>query len=312
MAHPLRVIRPFFFPEIPSGPGSAPMQTPVSITRAYAGPPGRQIHYRRATPVAAAVARRPLVLFHQNPASSFEYEGLMRDIGRDRLVIAPDTPGYGQSDGPDAPPDMAGYAALLLAALPEMGIDAATGCDLYGFHTGALIAVEAALARPDLVRYLALTGLPMRDATECAERLRAAHATPPLDEAGEGMLGTARALWDYVVTARAQAVPLRRAALNWRDKLGALDRLHWAYFGVWSYDYTARLPQLTCPCLLVQPDEDIRAPSLAAAALIPDHRIAELPQWNRDIFDLPDAITAIAAQLRGFFDDPSVSRSFPL
>lgn len=280
----------------------------VPIFRAYVGGAGRQIHYRRAGPTDSVGVKRPLVLFHQNPASSLEYEGLMRLMGRDRLVIALDMPGYGQSDPLQMPPDISGYAEELVRTLPDLGINEATGCDVYGFHTGALVAVEAALLRPGLIRHIALTGLPMREPQERAERLRQAQETPGFDEAGSHILATAKALWDYVVKARTPGVPLPHAARAWHDKLTALDHMHWAYLGVWSFEYENRLPLLSQPTLLLQPHEDIWRQSVAAARLIPNHRIVEMPDFNRDIFDLPDAVAGIADHLRDFFDLP-VSRS---
>ena len=67
-------------------------------------------------------------------------------MAADRRVIAFDTPGYGMSDAPPAPPGMAGYAAAFADALDAMGV--AGPVDLYGFHTGTLLSIELAIARP--------------------------------------------------------------------------------------------------------------------------------------------------------------------
>ncbi|MDE1150823.1 MAG: alpha/beta fold hydrolase [Azospirillaceae bacterium] len=272
-----------------------------AISRGYVPGPHGQLHYRQAGP-QGAVAGRPLVLFHQNPSSSFEFEVLMAELARDRRVLAFDTPGYGMSDGPSEPLSMAGYAGILADALPAVGIDSALGCDVYGFHTGALIAVEVALARPDLVRAVALTGLPMRSPEERAERLAAARNPTPLDEAGETAMGLARRLWDFVVVNRSKGVTLARAAENWIDKLRTLDRITWAYVGVWSFNFEARMPLLKQPVLLLQPHEEILRQSIAAVALCPDHRVVEMPEWSRDIFDIPEAVTRIGEELRRFLD----------
>lgn len=270
------------------------------IRRGYVDGRHGQIHYREA----GVSGPRPLVLFHQNPSSSFEYEPLIRELAADRRVIALDTPGYGMSDAPPAPLSMADYASSLVDVLPALGVTAEAGCDVYGFHTGALLAVEAALARPDCIRRIAVTGLPMRDAADRAERLAAAQRVTEIDEAGEVPLTMARKLWDYVVADRTAGVDLHRAAANWIEKLRPLDRMSWAYVGVWSYDFETRLPLLGQPVLLLQPHEDIVAESIAAAALIPDHRIVELPEWRRDIFDIPAATGRMAEILRRFFDTP--------
>lgn len=274
----------------------------VPILRGYVSSRYGQMHYREVAAPAGG-GGRPLVLLHQNPASSFEYEPLMREMGRDRRVIALDTPGYGMSDGPSQPLSIADYVESFADALPRLGIEPGRGCDAYGFHTGALHVIELALALPENVRRIALTGLPMRSEAERAERLAIAQAAPALDEAGTVALEQARKLWDYVVASRAAGVSLASAAANWIDKLRPLDRAQWAYHGVWSYDFAGRLPLVRQPALLIQPHEEIVQQSIAAIRLIPDHHIVEMPQFSRDILDLPPAVTRIAMELRRFLDE---------
>jgi pimeloyl-ACP methyl ester carboxylesterase len=278
------------------------MTRSATITRGYL--PGRygQVHYREAGTRGAQPA---LVLLHQNPASSFEYEPLIQAMAKDRYVVAFDTPGYGMSDAPPAPLDMAGYAACFAEALQVLGLDGPAACDVYGFHTGALLAVELAIAMPQAARRMVVTGLPMRTPAERAERLAAARNPAALDEQGDVALGMARALWDYVVARRTAGVSLARAARVWVDKLTPLDRAGWAYHGVWSFDFAARLPLVTQPVLVLQPAEDIMPQSIAAAALFARAQVVELPDFQRDIFDLPEAVTRIAAEMRRFLDTPS-------
>ncbi|MGZ7144859.1 alpha/beta fold hydrolase, partial [Streptococcus pyogenes] len=52
----------------------------------------RQVHYRRSGQGPA------LVLLHQSPQSSRELAALMQRWSVHFTLIAPDTPGYGQSD----------------------------------------------------------------------------------------------------------------------------------------------------------------------------------------------------------------------
>lgn len=269
------------------------------IRRGYVDGGFGQLHYRTA---GAETALPPLVLLHQNPASSFEYEPLIAALAEDRRVVAIDTPGYGQSDGAERPLDMAECAACFAGAFGALGLDGPKSCDVYGFHTGALLAAELALAAPDSVRRVVLTGLPMRDPEDRAARLHQALHAPVLDEAGTVALGLARDLWGYVVAARTPGVPLERAARQWVDKLRALDRSSWAYIGVWRYDFEARLPHIRQPVLLLQPHEALLAGSLAAARLIPNHQVIELPEFDRDIFDLPEAVEALCLHMRAFLD----------
>lgn len=272
---------------------------PASISRAYTRCRHGQMHYRIAGPAEAGA--RPIVLLHQNPSSSFEYEPLIRELARDRLVVALDTPGYGMSDAPPAPPGMAGYAAAFSDALDALEADGVLSgkVDLYGFHTGTLLACELAIARPDRVRAIGLTGIPMYEPEVLAERLAAADAFPPLDEDGKVIGDLLAKLWTYVVTSRNKGVPIEKAALNFADKARVLDRFTWAYRGVWSWDY-ARLEQVSQPAVLIQPAEDLHSVSLKAARRMPSCRTVELPDLDRDIFDL--APERIAHELRDFLD----------
>ncbi|PEQ11405.1 hypothetical protein B2G71_17800 [Novosphingobium sp. PC22D] len=271
-----------------------------SITKRYV--PGRygQLHLRES---GAQSAHRPVLLLHQNPSSSFEYEPLIAALASDRRVIAFDTPGYGMSDAPPEPLSMAGYAQAMAESLDAAGLGAEQGFDVYGFHTGSLLAVEMALARPDAVRQVAVTGLPMRSPEERAERLAKARQVPVIDEDGAFAIGMARQLWDYVVANRTPGIPIAHQAALWIDKLRAFDRASWAYVGVWSYDYE-RLRRVTQPVLLIQPDEPLIEASIAAVRLVPDHTIAQFPQFHRDVLDLPEAVAAFATAMRDFFGTP--------
>ncbi len=275
------------------------MPTFASITRAYTRCRHGQLHYRVAGPTNSANV--PVVLLHQNPSSGYEYEALIDALASDRRVFAFDTPGYGMSDAPPSPPGMAGYAAAFSDGLDALTADGLLDgpIDLYGFHTGTLLCSELAIARPDRVRRVALTGIPMFPADVSAKKLDEALNYPAPEESGESTLTLLRNLWNYVVTSRDPAVPLQKAVFNFADKARVLDRFTWAYQGVWSWDYS-RLGLVAQPALLLQPAEDLLEMSKAAAALMPNCSIVEMPDLDRDIFDV--APERIANDLRSFFD----------
>lgn len=275
------------------------MPTFASITRAYTRCRHGQLHYRVAGPTNSANV--PVVLLHQNPSSGYEYEALIDALASDRRVFAFDTPGYGMSDAPPSPPGMAGYAAAFSDGLDALAADGVLDgqIDIYGFHTGTLLCSELAIARPDRVRRVALTGIPMFPADVSAKKLDEALNYPAPEESGESTLTLLRNLWNYVVTSRDPAVPLQKAVFNFADKARVLDRFTWAYQGVWSWDYS-RLGLVAQPALLLQPAEDLLEMSKAAAALMLNCSIVEMPDLDRDIFDV--APERIANDLRSFFD----------
>ena len=259
-----------------------------------------QMHYRVA---GEDGAHAPVLLLHQNPSSSFEYEPLIWELAKDRRVVAPDTPGYGMSDAPPGPLSIEGYVAAITESLDAVGLGADVVFDVYGFHTGALLAMEMALALPKRVRQVAVTGLPMRSPEERAALLAKANKAPSLDETGEVALAMGRGLWDYVVAARKPGLSLERYGALWMDKYRALEKSSWAYVGVWSYDYE-RMRRVTQPALLIQPNETIRDVSIEAIRLVPNHTIIEFPELERDVLDLPVGVSSLAAAMRDFFGKP--------
>ncbi|MCP8890734.1 alpha/beta fold hydrolase [Sphingomonas faeni] len=267
----------------------------MSATRAYTRCRYGQMHYWDATPAEATAPT--LVLLHQNPSASMEYAGLIEEMARDRRVVAFDTPGYGMSDAPPGPPTMAEYAASFVDAIAALDLAENAPLDVFGFHTGALLAAELGLALPNEVGRLVLSGIPMRDPADRAARYRDALATPQPTEDGAGILARSAALYRYVVTDRTAGVPLARAVELFAEKNRTLDHGAWAYHGVWSYDY-ARLPLIVQPTLVLQPHDALLDASRAASALIPGARFVDLPGLDRDIFEI--AIPQIAQALRDF------------
>ena len=115
-----------------------------------------QVHYRMVRPSKPTAI--PLVMFHQSPASGRAYQELLVQMGIDRVTVAPDTPGFGDSAPPPAPPTIADYAAAMGDFLDAMGLGTV---DVLGDHTGAKIAVELAQQRPTQIRRLIFNACPV-------------------------------------------------------------------------------------------------------------------------------------------------------
>ena len=129
----------------------------------------RQVHYRRggAGPV--------LLLLHQSPQSSREMEPLILAWGQSCTVIAPDSPGYGLSQPlqragqPVTSASIDEFAAATLEFATALGLQR---FGIYGFHTGASIAVALADRYPSRVTAVAANGLVVLTAEERAAILR--------------------------------------------------------------------------------------------------------------------------------------------
>jgi haloalkane dehalogenase len=122
----------------------------LRITRHYLTINGRTVHYRRCGSGPA------LLMIHQSPRSSKEYEALMQQWGEHFTCIAPDTPGFGQSDPLSNPdPDIDDYADAVVEFGRALGLRQTAA---YGFHSGAIILVTALKRHPDFFTGLAVGG----------------------------------------------------------------------------------------------------------------------------------------------------------
>lgn len=140
------------------------------ITRHFLTIPGsgRRVHYRRA-------GSGPLLLMvHQSPRSSAEYERLMSEWSAHFTCVAPDTPGFGQSDPLPGEPEIADFAAALDEFVMALG---ATRCAAYGFHSGGIILVNALQRFPERFSCLAIGGYAVWTAAEM--RVFGEHYLPP-------------------------------------------------------------------------------------------------------------------------------------
>ena len=257
-----------------------------NIRRAYVDSIWGQLHYREL----GGGPRPPLVCFHATAYSGQTFEPFMPYLADARRVIAIDTPGYGHSDGPPELPSFESYAATLAEALPVLV--GAGPVDLFGFHTGAMLAVEMALQSPAQVRRLVLVGVPYFEGEDRATwRARLVQETQ-LSESFEPF----RARWDYFITQRTPGLPLARAYACFVDELQAYPREWWAHAALFDYPAVERLARVQQPVLVVNPSSALAPASRRAAALLPNAQVIERPELHGAVFDLGAEVLAQAMQ----------------
>jgi pimeloyl-ACP methyl ester carboxylesterase len=105
---------------------------------------------RRKTP--------PALLLHGVPQTGRMWERLARELAGDRVVLAPDLKGLGESEAA-GPYDVASLVAEL-AALALHEVDGPV--DVVGHDWGGVLAIALAGARPQLVRRLVVINAPYR------------------------------------------------------------------------------------------------------------------------------------------------------
>ena len=267
------------------------------ITRAYHPSRYGQLHYRIAGP-AEAVTAPPLLCLHQTPGNGHEWEVLMAELAKTRVVIAADTPGYGMSDAPPAPagiPDFASVMATLMADLAAAGTIAPGGFDVMGMHTGSIIAAQLALCAPAQVRRVVMFSLAAYPADVRAAKLAALRTQFPVPD---GTLAHVEKLWAIFgqLGDKRMTAEYRHTAMAECLRLGS--RMPWGYIAVYQYDFEAALAQVSQPVLVVNPQDDLWEPTHRAFALLPNARRWDLPGRAHGFLSFESA--QVAAEITSF------------
>lgn len=270
------------------------------VRGAYVDSVWGQIHYKYVAPTRAT-GKTPIVFFHPNPFSGDYFKYSLEELGRDRLAIAFDTPGYGASAPPPSPPTMEALVGAFAKALETMGYGRGDKgkVDVTGFHTGAYIASELAAARPDLVRRVVLSGVPFWQGKELEDKVKELLVDEPLTEDG----AFAMKEWKIWAAGRNKLLPLQRGHELFTQSVIPGQNIWWAYHAVVKYDARPRFAQISQPVLLINPKgESLAVTTRAVLPLLRNGRIVELPDVPHQMYDL--AVADVGRTYRAFLDAP--------
>jgi len=244
------------------------------VTRTFVDGPFGQLHCRIARPEAPS--KTPLICLHMSPKSGKSYRDILPYLADDRIVLAPDYPGHGESDPPPANPhvSIADFARSAWAVA-----DALTNGPVHilGYHTGSMIAVEMAVQRPDNVKSIISISAPVFTAEE-QTNLNSDYSPIPIDEEGTRF----RIMWERVLKHRGPGMTLQMAADSFAENLRAGDDYEWGHRAAFAYSptYNRNLEVIDTPLLVLNPDDDCHEQSLRADALLTNGRRVELPHWG--------------------------------
>lgn len=256
------------------------------LKRAFVDLPGRQVHLRQGGEGA------PLVMLHASPGASAQLAPLARQMAKTRRVIAPDTPGHGDSPVLSvAQPEMTDYAGALIELLDALGLEKV---DLYGSHTGAAIAAETALLAPERVGKIVLDGFGLFSPKERDEYL--ARYTPSLTPDLNGaylqtafmFLRDQLVYWPWYGRTAAHlhggTLPPPAALHGWLvEVLKAAETYHLAYGAAFRYPGAERLPKVRHAVLaLARPNDPLLPHTRAAADLLPNAKYVALASDGGD------------------------------
>ncbi|MDG2242330.1 MAG: alpha/beta hydrolase [Rhodospirillaceae bacterium] len=259
------------------------------LYRAYADGPFGQIHFHDTRDGV------PLVLFHQAPMSSRQFESVY-DLLAEQGVrgIGIDMPGFGKSDATNFLPRIEDYARVVPDVLDNLNIESAF---VLGHHTGAMVATEVALQFGSRVIGVILNGpLPLT-----AEEREAGLKYVETNEKGyhpeedgshflklfANRMGYATANTDWTLATRYIV-----------EQLSGLGPFWYGHHAAFQYDHGKTIPQLTHPTLVLTNTGDaIYKNALDAIALRPDFSFAAINGGTIDIIDEePDQWVAHVSQ----------------
>ena len=260
----------------------------VTFRRAYVDGAHGQVHVLSSVPADGEATATPMVCLAPNPMAGRYYRLFMAELGKDRVMLAPDYPGLGQSDAPVEMMDLGGYADSMAEVLDALGYGDDSKLDVCGYHTGAMVAVELAIRRPDLVRRVVLAGIPYYEPDDRQRRYRDNVVARRLEDDFDSLRGS----WEFTVTDRQEGVSIERGYDNFVDILQQRFITHWPYHAVFSYPAEQRAPLVTQPVLILNTHGSLEKETRAMAPLFRDATLIEIPELHHGVFDVGAAMLA--------------------
>ena len=185
-------------------------------------------------------------------------------------MVAPDYPGNGDSGKPEGAVDIASLARSMLAAADALQL---ATLDLWGTHTGAVVALEMALIAPQRIGRLVMEAPPILPAAFTADILD--NYLPPIRADRWGlhlqqawnMRRDMFLFWPWYNHRREALRPLglpdARFLHDWTVGLLKSGRTYdRSYRAAFEYRTAERLPKLTVPALITAGPADMLADGL--------------------------------------------------
>lgn len=222
------------------------------------------VHAQQATPTQSAVASpavksgrmaidgveyyyevqgqgEPLLLLHGGLGSIDMFRPLLPELTKNRKVIAVDLQGHGRTALGDRPFRLESMGDDMAAIVKRLGHDKV---DVFGYSLGGGVALRMALQKPDSVRRLALASTPYSDEA----------FYPGIRAQQNALTGAAAPMMKDtpMYKSYAEVAPKVEDFPRLLDTLGNYMRQ--------KYDWSAEIPKLKMPVMLVYGDSDMFRP----------------------------------------------------
>ena len=246
-----------------------------TVRRGYIDGDYGQIHVRKCK-ARAASGKPPLFCLHQSPKSSGEFEAFLTSASGERDVIAADYPGYGLSDAPPSEGDASikMYARAMWQMADAFGLGP---IDLFGNHTGGMVAVEMAQQRPADVHAIAMISASVLTEEEC-DAFRKIFVPIPLDEAGTRF----EKMWQSIRTHRGPGMTLDMMAGSLAMNLMGGEAYEWGHVAAFDYSAAFETAIQTLPhrLTILNPADMLQEITRRAETLVRNGEVIECPDWG--------------------------------
>jgi pimeloyl-ACP methyl ester carboxylesterase len=262
----------------------------VHVRRSYAESRFGQIHLWTAYPSGGGFDERvPVVCLHHGGGSGRVFAAMLREVGHDRSIYAPDLPGHGSSDGAGAKTSVMDLAGAIGDFVDSLRLRAV---DVFGYQLGALVAAELAIARPQTVRRLMLWGAPCYSAQERASLLQAT-TTPGTRDDGSDVAEE----WQRVLQRRGANVPPAALAEDFGDRLRAGANGTRALTAAIDYPTVERLPLVKQPTLVLRLRDEFWDQAPRARAALPNGSMLDVADYGQGFLSAaPQRFASIARE----------------
>ena len=236
--------------------------------RGYISSPYGQLHYRDQGDANQTSA---VVLLHQTAWSGVQWRGVQPVLAAKGIrSIAPDTPGYGMSDGPDQPAGIDDYANAIAPLVDELGL---TRVLIAGHHTGSSIGAALASRLPGRA-----AGLVMHAPSIYTEdEKKALLGSPHWDQSLKADGGHWTTRWDFARKATGGKARLDATHLSVMMFFTTGAHEWFGHHAVFNYDLAGALKKIDVPALVISNTGDMSHEKVARTlALRPDFGYAEL------------------------------------
>lgn len=270
-----------------------PQPAVIHVRRSYAESRFGQLHLWTAYPSGGGFDERTtMICLHHSGGSGRFFLSLLKELGNDRSVYAPDLPGHGSSDAPNGTMSAADIAGAIADFLDSFRL---RQVDVLGYQLGAAVAAELAIARPQLVRRLMLWGVPSYSAQD---RVTLLQNSAPLGAREDG--SDVIEEWQRVLESRGPGVPTTALAEDFGDRLRAGINGVKALAAALDFSPSERLPLVRQPTLVLRPKDEFweQAPRMRAA--LSNGSLLEVSDYGQGF--LAAAPNRFAAIVREFFD----------